>query len=726
VTAKNNIIQNAVDGFNGTFAGTSNYNISNLTADAPGANSKNATTVAFVDAVNKDFHLAESDTAARDAGTDLSADANLAFNADIDGQTRPIGAAWDIGAEEAYLSTPPISAITAPVNTAIINLASPNPYTISGTATDNVAVTGIEVSTDNGGSWNAATCSGCPGDSITWSYSWTVPPDGSSTIRSRATDSLANRESPAAGNTVTVDRTRPTVSSTTPANLATAVARNSSVTINWAENIDCSTVTTATITISGGGWTLSSCSGSQAVFDTSGQFGVTSYTVTVSTAVMDVHANAMSAPYVFSYTTVTPAAVYYSVGQSTADRKTGSPTVTMVGGAAVFSVAQTGNIGVGDRVTYNTNVIAYISAKTGGDMMHWSLVTATGGVPADIAGATVVSIRHEYASLSAAVGGAKDANHLNSADLRATNTILNIPCYFDSGADTAAVTVTGYTTSAANYIKIYTPFNISTEANNSQRHQGKWDDAKYNLKYTTGPGVSNVLAIAISNVRVDGLQIKGTAGNGMGLVAIKVESSVAHNTTSISNCIVSGVSSTVQNEGIWVYSSIKAWNNIIYGFNLNSGSGIRFSVSTANTSYISNVTIYDCVYGLNNTWVGTPLAKNVITQNCTDGFNGAINAGSNYNISNKSADAPGANSKNSTTVVFVDAANKNFHLSNSDTAARGSGVNLSADPNLPFSTDIDGQPRPTGAWDIGADQVFGALIIKGGVQVKGGVQIKKY
>lgn len=726
VTAKNNIIQNTVDGFNGTFAGTSNYNISDLAADAPGANSKNSTTVAFVDAVNKDFHLAESDSAARDAGTNLSADANLAFNTDIDGQTRPIGAAWDIGADEASLSTPPISAITVPANAAIINLASPAPYTISGSATDNVAVTGIEVSTDNGGSWNAATCSGCPGASVTWTYSWTVPADASYTIRSRATDSLANLESPAAGNTVIVDRTSPTISSSTPANLATGVARNSSVTINWAENIDCSTVNTATITISGGGWTLSSCSGSQAVFDTSGQFGVTSYTVTVSTAVMDIHANAMTAPYVFSYTTVTPAAVYYSVGQSAADLKTGSPTVTISGGAAVFSVAQTGNIGVGDRVTYNTSNIAYIAAKSGADQKHWRLVTATGGVPPDIAGSTVVSIRHEYMSLSAAVGGAKDASHLNSSDLRATNTILNIPCYYDTGADTAAVIVTGYTTGASNYIKIYTPYNTATEANNSQRHQGKWNDTKYNLKYTTTPGVSNVLAIAISNVRVDGLQIKGTAGSGIGLVAIKVESSVANNTTSISNCIVSGVSSTSQNEGIWVYSSIKAWNNIIYGFNLNSGSGIRFSVSTANISYISNVTIYDCVYGLNNTWVGAPLAKNVITQNCTDGFNGAINAGSNYNISNKPADASGANSKNATTVTFVDAANKDFHLSNSDTAARGSGINLSADPNLPFSTDIDGQPRPTGAWDIGADQVFGALKIKGNVKVNGGVRIKKY
>ena len=39
-----------------------------------------------------------------------------------------------------------------------------------------------------------------------------------------------------------------------------------------------------------------------------------------------------------------------------------------------------------------------------------------------------------------------------------------------------------------------------------------------------------------------------------------------------------------------------------------------------------------------------------------------------------------------------------------DTEAIGAGTDLSADANMPFSTDIDGGPRTPGAWDIGADQ----------------------
>ena len=161
----------------------------------------------------------------------------------------------------------PSSVITAPVHGAILSSASPNPYTISGTATDNVTVQGIEVSTNGGGTWNAAACSGCPGENVTWTYSWSLPADGSYTIRSRATDTSGNVETPGTGNTITVNRTGPAVSSTVPTNGATGVALNSDVTINLSENMDCTTVTTSTVTISPAvGWTRKSCSGSQAVF----------------------------------------------------------------------------------------------------------------------------------------------------------------------------------------------------------------------------------------------------------------------------------------------------------------------------------------------------------------------------------------------------------------------------------------------------------------------------
>lgn len=97
--------------------------------------------------------------------------------------------------------------------------------------------------------------------------------------------------------------TPPTVVATLPDNGTTGVALNGTVNITWSQDVNCATVNTTNITISGGGWALSSCSGNEAVFATSGQSGSTTYTVNVTTAVTDATGNPMAANYPFSYTT---------------------------------------------------------------------------------------------------------------------------------------------------------------------------------------------------------------------------------------------------------------------------------------------------------------------------------------------------------------------------------------------------------------------------------------
>jgi hypothetical protein len=99
--SKNNISYNNTDNYSGTFDAASTNNLSGPTqTDAPGSNPRNGVTVTFVDAANKDFHLASNDAGARNYGADLSGDANLAFTTDIDGETRPGEGTWDIGADE--------------------------------------------------------------------------------------------------------------------------------------------------------------------------------------------------------------------------------------------------------------------------------------------------------------------------------------------------------------------------------------------------------------------------------------------------------------------------------------------------------------------------------------------------------------------------------------------------------------------------------------------------
>ncbi|KKP67658.1 MAG: PKD domain containing protein [Candidatus Moranbacteria bacterium GW2011_GWE1_35_17] len=405
---------------------------------------------------------------------------------------------------------------------------------------------------------------------------------------------------------------------------------------------------------------------------------------------------------------INPDQVYYSVGQSVANLMSGAPTVTITGGAGVFSVAQTGNIGVGDRVTYNTSAVAYISAKTNADGMHWSLVTATGGLPGDISNSAVVSITREFTSLNSAEAAASNIFHINSSDLVSANVVLNLPCYYDTGADTTEVTVDSYTTSANNYIKIYTPNNTSTEVNNSQRHQGKWDDGKYRLN-VTGIGILNSAHYTI----IDGLQIS-ISPNDTYRYGIRGNNNIGG--MKISNNIIKQLNAQDNSGGIYIatmpsgYKSF-AYNNIIYDI---VGSAYFFSSVDIESFYIFNNTAHGNTVGFRDSGQDIIVKNNLAYDNGTD-YVGTFSSSSTNNIS-KDATSPnsgstdcGGHSCRSQTISFVDAINKDFHLSPSDTAAKNAGADLSADANFPFNTDIDGSFRlhqGFGAtqWDIGADE----------------------
>ena len=142
-------------------------------------------------------------------------------------------------------STAPTSAITAPAAGA--NLPVNSAVTITGTAADvGGVVGGIEVSVDGGNTWRRAN------GRASWSYSWTPTANGTYVIRSRAADDSGNLEAPGAGITVTAgttvpDTTAPTVSAVSPANNATGVARNVSLSVTFSEAINPSTINSTTL-----------------------------------------------------------------------------------------------------------------------------------------------------------------------------------------------------------------------------------------------------------------------------------------------------------------------------------------------------------------------------------------------------------------------------------------------------------------------------------------------
>jgi hypothetical protein len=135
--AKNNIVQDCVDGFNGSFSGTNNNNLSDISADAPGTGSVSATLL-FANKAGDDFHLNDNDVAARQKGTDLSGDANLPFPDDIDEEIRP-GGIWDIGADQNFsaMPTPTYTETSTPTFTYTVTPT----ITPSGTHTSTATIT---------------------------------------------------------------------------------------------------------------------------------------------------------------------------------------------------------------------------------------------------------------------------------------------------------------------------------------------------------------------------------------------------------------------------------------------------------------------------------------------------------------------------------------------------------------------------------------------------------
>lgn len=389
--------------------------------------------------------------------------------------------------------------------------------------------------------------------------------------------------------------------------------------------------------------------------------------------------------------------VYYAVCPGTGgtnDKKTGSPTITIASGVATLSVAQTGNIGQGFRITYDTSKVCFISKVN--SSTSFNVVTATGGTPSNEASAvTVNSIAADYASLSAAEAGASNSTHLNTSDLVTATTILNLVCYAGASADTGA-TISGYTVNASYYVSIYTPNGGTQSILTTNRHQGVPSGG---TAYTIKPSVSGIIT-SDYYTRVDGIEITDwgyTSGS---------RSAIGDNTSpcdykTISNCLIY----TPRNSGATTLYGIQTtngsdgcniFNNIVYGINF---SGVTcIGIQCARTSNVYNNTVYNVDTGIYTTDSGTPLLKNNAVFNTdTADYSGTFSTLGSNNAS-QDGTAPGTDidlSGYTASAIWTDAANGNFSLV-SGSPLYDAGTDLSAY----FTTDIAGTTRSS--WDIGA------------------------
>jgi len=299
----------------------------------------------------------------------------------------------------------------------------------------------------------------------------------------------------------------------------------------------------------------------------------------------------------------------------------------------------------------------------------------------------------DYTSLSAWEAGEQQ-------DLVTNDRIATAKCRCTSGsADTTAVTINGWTTDSTHYIKIW------TDPNENYRHDGKWNGTKYRLEINDWE--SSIIYILEANVRIEGLQFKTTGGGKQYFLYFYILASGEACKWYVSKNIFYKGTSSVDNAVKYLpYDSgnTYTYNNIFIDVDV----GI-YTVDWSNTLHcIYNNTFHSLTtYGIRRYATGEVRTRNNLFKSCaTDTYN-LTASNQDYNATNNSSlgyEAQ-AHDRLSQTFAFVDEANDDFHLASTDTGARNYGANLSSDPYLSFSDDIDGQTRPgETAWDIGADE----------------------
>ena len=251
------------------------------------------------------------------------------------------------------------------------------------------------------------------------------------------------------------------------------------------------------------------------------------------------------------------------------DLKSFTPTVQITSGVASFDVDQTGNIGRGDKLTYDTDKVVYLYAKT--DAKTWQVVTGIGTDPDDTDGTeTVVSIGRTFALLDDAIGctdnsdvdstgiyqrmdddigtvpiTSVDSESVDlSPDVGGLDAYLWIACYDDGGYDEIEGGFQGTglgcwgwhtgTMAQDSKVYVYAPTGVDptddsiVDANQNQSHEGVVDGG-YRIRNPSGYSSTALLKGStgtnayVADITWDGIQVSYKVGNWNYLTLVKTD-----------------------------------------------------------------------------------------------------------------------------------------------------------------------------------------------------------
>ena len=262
---------------------------------------------------------------------------------------------------------------------------------------------------------------------------------------------------------------------------------------------------------------------------------------------------------------------------------------------------------------------------------------------------------------------------------------------WSGGADATPVTFHNYICPDANN-------NIRIATTSVARHKGKFSTSYYVLSKND----RRLCNIEVSYLKIDGVQFKNNCTYAYGGVE-SIYVYPGYTNFNFSNSIVYCLDTNANRQGFLLNGNNHTLENIIIYRIANSSSdvGINFN---------GDVNLYNCViYG--NWDYGTIRSGGAQTlKNCYAHTVSGISYNYNGTLTTcASSDATGsvglqnisASTSSGTYFTNLSAGTEDFHIQSSSVLI-GAGTDLSAT----FTTDIDGQTRPTGAgtWDIGADE----------------------
>lgn len=422
--------------------------------------------------------------------------------------------------------------------------------------------------------------------------------------------------------------------------------------------------------------------------------------------------------------------IYRSVGPGSTDPVvSGTGDLSISGVVATFSQALPGGVGTGDVLQYDTDGDGGVDDKDALAVVYrrysassYEVRTVDGAVPAAANNVGTWSVLRAYTSLADALDGTENSGIAaglrdfdawsGGKDLVAANQRWALACYADA-KETGAVTISGWTTSAENDLRIFAPFRPD-EVGSRQRHTGK---AGTGFVIETGT-TDHVVDIQSDHVKLEGLEITGwvndvsnSSWEGVHVAADRVvlEGLVIHddlhpNTTNpnadainlndmsagqrvtIRNCAIYNISRGAVNDqgdrALDVHIESCSVHNT--GTTLAQADG-EGGINLASTSATVSV--------VNTICVGTGSGND---------FKSGSGWGSSSNNISSDDSAPGAGSATQTLAadLFVSSAQgaEDLHL-----VAGATAVDKGLDLSGSFASDIDGEQR-SAPWDIGADE----------------------